>query len=96
MRAVGVRDLKNRLSEYLRLVKQGEQVLVTEHGVVIAELRQPSLTAAEQRYPGLANLVRRGVANAVHENDPEAYPRMPRLLREGEALRLLEDTRGDR
>ncbi|MGQ0703999.1 MAG: type II toxin-antitoxin system Phd/YefM family antitoxin [Gemmatimonadales bacterium] len=95
MRAVGVRELKNRLSEYLRLVKQGEQVLVTEHGVVIAEIRQPSLTAAEQPYPGLANLVRRGVASAVHENDPGAYPRMRRLLPEGEALRLLDETRGD-
>ena len=96
MRAVGVRELKNRLSEYLRLVKQGEHVLVTEHGLVIAELRQPTLTPDEQRYPGLASLVRRGVANAVHENDPGAYPRMQRLLPEGEALRLLDEARGER
>ncbi len=95
MRAVGVRELKNRLSEYLRLVKLGEQVLITEHGVVIAELRQPGLSPAEQRYPGLADLVRRGVASAVHENDPDAYPRMKRLLPEGEALRLLDESRGE-
>jgi prevent-host-death family protein len=29
---VGVRELKARLSEYLRLVKTGETVVITEHG----------------------------------------------------------------
>jgi prevent-host-death family protein len=29
---VGVRELKSRLSEYLRRVKLGETILVTEHG----------------------------------------------------------------
>jgi antitoxin (DNA-binding transcriptional repressor) of toxin-antitoxin stability system len=95
MRVVGVRELKNRLSEYLRLIKQGESVLVTEHGVVIAELRQPGLSTVEERYPGLASLVRRGIASAVHENAPSAYPRMQRLLPEGDALRLLDEARGD-
>ncbi len=41
MRAVGVKTLKSRLSEYLRLVKNGEVVLVTERDTVIAELRPP-------------------------------------------------------
>jgi antitoxin (DNA-binding transcriptional repressor) of toxin-antitoxin stability system len=95
MRFVGVRELKNRLSEYLRLIKQGESVLVTEHGVVIAELRQPGLSTAEERYPGLASLVRRGIASSVHENVSSAYPRMQRLLPEGDALRLLDEARGD-
>ena len=39
MKAVGVKNLKSRLSEYLRFVKAGETVLVTEHDEVIAELR---------------------------------------------------------
>ena len=97
MRAVGVRELKNRLSEYLRLVKGGEPVLVTERGVVIAELRPPgAAAAAAEPYPGLADLVRRGLASGVHENDPDAYPKMPRLLREGEARRMLNALRGER
>lgn len=41
MRSVGVRDLKNKLSEYLRLVSAGEPVLVTDHGRVIAQLSAP-------------------------------------------------------
>ena len=45
MKAVGVKVLKARLSEYLRLVKAGETVLVTERDEVVAELR-PSRRAA--------------------------------------------------
>ena len=41
MRAAGVRDVKNKLSEYLRLVRRGETVLVTDRGQVIAQLAPP-------------------------------------------------------
>jgi len=41
MRAVGVRDFRNKLSEYLRAVEEGEIVLVTKHEVVIASLQPP-------------------------------------------------------
>jgi antitoxin (DNA-binding transcriptional repressor) of toxin-antitoxin stability system len=39
MKAVGVKVLKAKLSEYLRLVKAGETVLVTDRDEIIAELR---------------------------------------------------------
>ena len=39
MKAVGVKQLKARLSEYLRLTKAGETILVTERDEVVAELR---------------------------------------------------------
>ena len=35
---VGVRELKARLSEYLRRVKQGETVIITEHGKPVGRL----------------------------------------------------------
>lgn len=41
MRAVGVREMKNRLSAYLRLVAEGETVLVTDRGRVVAQLAPP-------------------------------------------------------
>ena len=41
MISVGVRDLKNRLSQYLQYVKQGERVLITEHNQIIAEISLP-------------------------------------------------------
>jgi prevent-host-death family protein len=42
MRAVAVKELKSRLSAYLREVAKGEVVLVTDRGRVIAELRRPT------------------------------------------------------
>ena len=41
IRTVGIRDLKNNLSAWLREVKAGARVLVTQHGSVVAELRPP-------------------------------------------------------
>ena len=38
MVSVGVRELKNRLSYYLRLVRDGEQVVVTDRGREVAIL----------------------------------------------------------
>lgn len=39
MKVVSIKQLKARLSEYIRLVKAGETVLVTERDKVVAELR---------------------------------------------------------
>lgn len=39
MKAVGIKALKARLSEYIRFVKGGETILVTERDEVVAELR---------------------------------------------------------
>ena len=39
MKVVGIKQLKARLSEYVRLARAGETVLVTERNEVVAELR---------------------------------------------------------
>jgi len=59
MSRVGVRDLRNRLSRYLKLVKAGEQVVVTERGKAIA-----LLVSAERggTIEGLKILVDEGLA----------------------------------
>lgn len=41
MRAVGLKVLKNKLSEYVRLAAGGETVLVTDRDRVVAELVPP-------------------------------------------------------
>ena len=41
MRAVGLKVLKNKLSEYVRIVAGGETVLVTDRDRVVAELVPP-------------------------------------------------------
>ncbi len=42
MKVVGIKELKNKLSEYVKLAKAGEVVLVTDRGDVVAELRAPT------------------------------------------------------
>lgn len=41
MRAVGLKILKNKLSEYVRLAASGETVLVTDRNRVVAEIVPP-------------------------------------------------------
>lgn len=47
MRAVGVRELKDRLREYLRVAATGEVVLVTDRDRVVAELVAPGASRAK-------------------------------------------------
>lgn len=45
---IGVRELKARLSEYLRQVKQGRTIVITEHGKPVGRL-VPTGQSLEQR-----------------------------------------------
>ena len=69
---VGLRELKNRLSEYVRLVRAGEHVQVTDRGQVVAELLPPAAAADRQRIAGeirerRARLV--GIAGGAAQDD---------------------------
>jgi prevent-host-death family protein len=44
MTTVGVAELRQNLSRYLRLVEQGERLVVTERNRPVAELGPPPLT----------------------------------------------------
>jgi antitoxin (DNA-binding transcriptional repressor) of toxin-antitoxin stability system len=97
MYTVGVRDLKSRFNEYVRLVKTGEVVVVTDHGQVVAELHPPGASEVEEvSSPGLLALARRGGVSLGSPNDPEGYPRLERVGSPGLAKRLLDEERGDR
>jgi antitoxin (DNA-binding transcriptional repressor) of toxin-antitoxin stability system len=95
VKAVGVRELKNRLSEYLRLVRGGEEILVTDRGEVVAELRRPS-PRIELPHPALMEAIRQGRARLGSPNRPELYPRLEPILPPGAAERLLAAERGER
>lgn len=47
MVTVGIKNLKDSLSRYLKRVKDGERVLVTDHNRIIAEI-VPAPTAGEK------------------------------------------------
>ena len=96
MKAVGVRELKSRLSEYLRMVRRGEEILITDRGEVIAELRQPGRSASEVRYPALLLHARQGKALLGEPNRPDLYAANPRVAADGTTGRLLDEERGER
>jgi antitoxin (DNA-binding transcriptional repressor) of toxin-antitoxin stability system len=93
--AVGLRELKNKLSEYVRRVREGEEVLVTDRGEVVAELRPPSRSVESPAYPGLTRLIQQGKARMGAPNSADLYPRLKALLPEGSSLRLLSDERAE-
>jgi antitoxin (DNA-binding transcriptional repressor) of toxin-antitoxin stability system len=96
VRSVGVKVLKNKLSEYVRLAEGGETVLVTDRDRVVAELGPPRPGRAPLLSDALlAEAVREGWMTApliVAEGPP---PRQP-VARWSELARELEVDRGDR
>jgi prevent-host-death family protein len=98
MQTIGIRELKNRLSEVLRSVKAGGHVLVTDRGTVVAELVPPGRPQADPSVPvGLARLAERGLARIGAPNDASLYRGLPALRKKpASAARLLDDERGSR
>lgn len=76
--SAGIRDLKNNLSRYIRRLKPGDVIAVTDHGRVVAELRSPAsasapMAEAAPRTERYARLVAAGVIRpAVERGDPLA------------------------
>jgi antitoxin (DNA-binding transcriptional repressor) of toxin-antitoxin stability system len=94
---VGLRELKNRLSEYVREVRAGEGVLVTDRGEVVAELVPPGLAPDGRSAPsGLVALAKGGRLTLGADNEAAAYPRLSRLLKRNRASDLLDQERGSR
>jgi len=99
MITVGIRDLKNRLSEYLRRVRLGESVLVTDRGELVAELLPPGQVQMDRSVPpGLQALAKRGIATLGSPGKAELYPALPRALHERRrsVAQLLDEERGPR
>jgi antitoxin (DNA-binding transcriptional repressor) of toxin-antitoxin stability system len=49
---VGVRELRENMTGFLRLARQGATFLITSHDRVVAELRPPPQSQLEPRQPG--------------------------------------------
>lgn len=94
---MGIQDLKNMLREYLEEVRQGEEILVTDHGEVVAELRRPTwVEAGPPLDSGLGLLARRGILTLGKANSPALYVPLPPLMAAGSAAELLSEERRER
>lgn len=61
MRSVGIKILKNKLSEYIRIASEGETVLVTDRDRVVAEITAPRPGRSESVTDAvIAEAVRKG------------------------------------
>ncbi len=89
MVAVGIRELKNRLSEYLKRVKTGDRVVVTERGHPVAIISPPLVSPADRRIEGM---LRDGVAR-WGGGKPRGAPRPPRIKGPSVAQAVIEDRR---
>jgi antitoxin (DNA-binding transcriptional repressor) of toxin-antitoxin stability system len=95
MRSVGLKELENKLAEYIRIAAGGETVLITDRDRVIAELSPPRLGRAEllEGAP-LAELVRRGVVSPP--TGPRGVPANRPVAATGEVLGELRADRDAR
>jgi antitoxin (DNA-binding transcriptional repressor) of toxin-antitoxin stability system len=96
MRAVGLKVLKNKLSEYVRLAESGETVLVTDRDRVVAEIVPPERTRSPVMADAvLAEAVRQGWITPPALRPSTPPPRNPVALFR-ELKREWEDDRSDR
>jgi antitoxin (DNA-binding transcriptional repressor) of toxin-antitoxin stability system len=96
MRQVGIRELKSKLSEYVRQAAAGEIIEVTERGRVVAQLRAPGPIVDEYPYPLLLKAASEGkVVMPKARVSPEAYSSGLTPSANETALRLLDELRGE-
>jgi prevent-host-death family protein len=95
MRAVGLRVLKNKLSEYIRAVTAGETVLVTDHERVVAEIIPPRPATSELVNDALlAAAMRHGLITPPLM--PSGVPPRKPCMRFADLAASLDDERRDR
>jgi antitoxin (DNA-binding transcriptional repressor) of toxin-antitoxin stability system len=96
MRAVGLKVLKKKLSEYVRLAASGERILVMDRDRVVAELVPPEPHRGEFVHDALlAEAVRSGVITPPAMRSPYLPPRLP-IAKLWEILAELDEDRADR
>jgi antitoxin (DNA-binding transcriptional repressor) of toxin-antitoxin stability system len=98
MKAIGVRELKANLSRYLREVRAGEVLLVTDRGHVVAEIRAPGVTQPveseiDRAFRRLASTLPMTIGEP---HDPSTYRTSPLSAPDGTARAVLDEDRGDR
>lgn len=97
MHSVGIKALKNRLSEYVRAAASGETVLVTDRGQVVAELISPRVRAGTSPAERLlGELLRQGLLTPAKVSARTRLPRRRPVATLAEVLSELDDSRAER
>jgi antitoxin (DNA-binding transcriptional repressor) of toxin-antitoxin stability system len=96
MRKVGLKALKNKLSEYVRAASAGETVLVTDRDRVVAELNPPRDDRPLSRDEFRAKGIREGWLTPAKAPHGPLPPRRPPLMTFEELMQEIEEDREDR
>lgn len=92
---MGIKELKNHLSAYLREVKLGTRIFLTDRNEVVAELRKPDFGSLHPAPSSLLEQwVREGKVIPASGEKPHLPP-SPVRLPDGTAQKLLDEVRGD-
>ena len=97
VRSVGLKVLKNKLSEYIRLAASGEAVLVTDRNRVVAEIvpPQPGRQLDLTKEDILTRGIREGWITPAKNPSTGPLPRKPVMSFE-ELMKDLDESREDR
>ena len=96
MRSVGLKILKNKLSEYVRLVAGGETVLITDRDRVVAEIIPPQPGRSSSLMDALlAEAVREGWLTPPIFAGSDPPPRKP-VMTLRDLMQDLQEDRTDR
>jgi len=92
METAGIKDVKNNLSSYLKRVKTGEDIIITERGKPIARIIRENASDTSLHL-ALAPLIKKGVIKMPTLNPPQAFA--PPLLTPGKSASemVLDDRR---
>ncbi|MFA5909945.1 MAG: type II toxin-antitoxin system prevent-host-death family antitoxin [Vicinamibacterales bacterium] len=97
MEPIGIRELRNNLSHYVRQVEAGKRISVTAHGRVVAELGPPSDKPRAKRRNRHDELVAAGsIRPAIEAGDPFPDDGLRIKLRSGTVQELIDWTREDK
>ena len=95
MTSIGIRELKDNLSRFIRRIEAGERIAITAHGRVVAELVPPGTKAKGGGPSRFDELIAAGVIRPPLEaGDPfEDWPEI--RLPPGTAAELIDADRGE-
>jgi prevent-host-death family protein len=96
MRSVGIRQLRDRLSEYVRLAEAGEVVLVTDRDRPVARLTPATDDDRHHADHPLAELIRRGLATPATIAPGTALPPRHPCMSFEQLMHDLDRDRADR
>jgi prevent-host-death family protein len=92
MKSVGLKILKNKLSEYVRLAAGGETIVITDRGRAVAEIVPPRRKSESIVERG----AREGWITPAKRPFRPLPPRLPAIATLDELLQELEQDREDR